>query len=166
VLVVPSRPLLTLFRVREVRVCALSYIDEFCGHFSWCCMYDCSCVAMNMNYMLGVMKCSICACVNSGGSCFSRPNDLSRLSKIKAFAPFCLRELSLRRWAPSLSESTSNLSEEVSPKRECVTAPLFLFSSPRLCTSLSFRFLYDSIKLYNLFLFGHRSVPWVVRSGL
>jgi len=34
------------------------------------------------------------------------------------------------------------------------------------CTSLSFRFLYDPIKLYNLFLFGHHGVPWVVRSGV
>jgi len=29
-----------------------------------------------------------------------------------------------------------------------------------------FRFLYDSSKLFDLFLFGHRGVPWIVRSGV
>jgi len=72
------------------------------------------------------LKCLICACVNSGGSCFSRPSDLSRLSEISSTCPF----LPARAVAQAMSSSFKQ--EHVSPKRECVTAPLFLFSSPRL----------------------------------
>ena len=43
-----------------------------------------------------------------------------------------LRELSLRRRALVLSESPSHLGEEVSPKWESATTPLFPSSSPRL----------------------------------
>ena len=43
-----------------------------------------------------------------------------------------LRELSLRRRAPVLSEKPSRSGEEVSPKRENATTPLFHFSSSRL----------------------------------
>jgi len=126
--VVPSRSLLTLFQVREVTICVLSYIDEFCGHFSSSCMPNCSYDAMNMDCVLGAIKCLICACVNNGGFCFSRPSDLSSLSEISSTRPF----LPAGAVAQAISESTSRSGEEVSPKRECVTWPLFLFSSPRL----------------------------------
>ncbi|QCD83184.1 hypothetical protein DEO72_LG2g3527 [Vigna unguiculata] len=46
--------------------------------------------------------------------------------------PCCLRELSLRRRAPILSESLYCSDEEVSPKRENAQATVPLFSSSRL----------------------------------
>jgi len=66
------------------------------------------------------------------GSGFLAQASLSRLGEISSTRPICLCELSLKRRAPVLRESTSRSGEEVSPKRECVTAPLFPFSSPRL----------------------------------
>ncbi|QCD93262.1 hypothetical protein DEO72_LG5g1334 [Vigna unguiculata] len=54
---------------------------------------------------------------------------------------FCCYEYGLCAWCdemfdlrrtPTLSDSTPRSSEEVSPKRECVTIPLFLFASPHL----------------------------------
>jgi len=51
-------------------------------------MYDCGFDAVNMYCMLMWVKCLVCACVNSGGSCISRPNDLPRLSEISSALPF------------------------------------------------------------------------------
>jgi len=56
----------------------------------------------------------------------------SRPSKSTRSAPWDLRELSLKRQAPVLSESPSRSSEEVSPKGENVKVPLFHCSSSRL----------------------------------
>ncbi|QCE14541.1 hypothetical protein DEO72_LG11g1544 [Vigna unguiculata] len=49
----------------------------------------------------------------------------ARLSESIRKPSLVLRELSLRRHAPVLSERPSRSGEEVSPKRENVTAPLF-----------------------------------------
>jgi len=56
----------------------------------------------------------------------------SRLSESIKNPSRCLRKLSLRRWAPILSEKPSHSGEEVSFKRENAKAPLFHFSSSRL----------------------------------
>ena len=54
-----------------------------------------------------------------------------------------LRELSLRRRAPVLSEKPSRSSEEVSPEQENVAVPLFLFralaQAKRACLSEAFQ---------------------------
>jgi len=74
-------------------------------------MYDCSYVAMNMDCVLGVIKCLICVCMNSGGSCFSHPSDMSRLSEISSAHPF----LPARAVAQAMSSSFER--EHVSLRR-------------------------------------------------
>jgi len=61
----------------------------------------------------------------------------SRLSESIRNSPRLLRKLSLRRRALVLSEKSSRSSEEVSPKRENVKAPLFHCSSSHLGESSS-----------------------------
>jgi len=56
----------------------------------------------------------------------------SRLSESIRKPTQVLRELSIRRRAPVLSESPSRSDEEVSPKREDTESIVPLFSSPRL----------------------------------
>jgi len=89
---------------------------------------------MNMDCGFGVVKRVSCAYANSDGSGFLAQANLSRLGEISSTRPFCLRELSLRRRAPVLSESTSRSSKKVSPQRgglastrvrDNATVPLF-----------------------------------------
>jgi len=56
----------------------------------------------------------------------------SRLSESIRKPSLVLRELSLRRQVPILSESPSCSGKEVSPKQESAIKPLFHFSSSRL----------------------------------
>jgi len=73
----------------------------------------------------------VCAWIMEGPAFLAQVTCLAKAS-LAVLAPFCLRELLLRRWTPTLSENMSRSGEEVSPKRECVTVPLFLFASPHL----------------------------------
>ncbi|QCD94090.1 hypothetical protein DEO72_LG5g2169 [Vigna unguiculata] len=71
--------------------------------------------------------------VLGASACWSRTLLLAFFqARLAATRPGCLRERSLKRRTPVWSDNPSCLGEEVSPKREGATAPLFLISSPRL----------------------------------